>query len=357
MLLFGGIAAILATSAYPNVLEKGSVSTHVAMGIASALLFFVTIAIHELGHCLVARAYNAQVKSVTFYFMGGVSQISRESKTPVEELLVAGIGPVTNLLIAAGLFGMWRMFGAPDESAGGIVLLWLASMNAAIAVLNFIPAFPLDGGRIFRSIAWMVTGDPSRATRATAWVTRGVAWAMMASGAAVIAGADLVIANSPSSGIWLVFIGIFLNNAANQALFRDRLATELNRYSAGQLMLDPPVVQASVSVGSLARGVLELNPRVCYFVEEEGRLAGIISAYQIREIPLAAWDTTSAGEAMIPRAKLQSTAADRGLAQVLLDMETADVTHMPVVTDGRVVGVIGRDRILGVLQKAGLIGR
>jgi Zn-dependent protease len=357
LLLFAGIAALLATKVYPDVFEQGSIATHVAMAIVSALLFFLTIALHELGHCIVARAFHSQVKSVTINFIGGVSQISRESKTPVEELLVAGIGPVTNLAIAAALLGAWGLMGTPTDSAGGIVMVWLGSMNAAIAVLNFVPAFPLDGGRIFRSFAWMATKNPSRATVATAWVTRGVGWAMMATGAAVLAGADLVVATSPSSGVWLVFIGFFLNNAAAQALFRDRLSTELDRYSAGQLMSNPPVVQTSASVGSLARGVIEINPRVCYFVEDEGRLAGIISSYQMREVPLAQWDTTSAGDAMIPRAKLQPTTADRGLAQVLLDMENADITHMPVVTDGQVVGVIGRDRILGVLQKAGLLGR
>ena len=356
-LLLGGIAVLLALNVYPDVHAEASAGVHVSMAIASALLFVFTIALHELAHCLAARAFHAQVKSVTINFLGGVSQISRESKTPGEELIVAGVGPLTNLVIAVALLGGWRMLGAPNDSAGAIVVVWLGSMNAAIAVLNFVPAFPLDGGRIFRSFAWMVTKNPSRATQATAWVTRVVAWAMMAAGAAVLTGADLVIAASPSSGVWLSFIGFFLSNAANQALFRDRLSTELDRYSAGELMSNPPVVQTSASVGSLARGVLEINPRVCYFVEDEGRLAGIISAYQMREVPLAQWDTTSAGEAMIPRAKLQPTTADRGLAQVLLEMENADITHMPVVTDGRVVGVIGRDRILGVLQKAGLLGR
>lgn len=356
-LLFGGIAALLATQVYPDLFEQGSTTTHIVMAVVSAFLFFLTIALHELGHCLVARAYRVPVKSITFYFMGGVSQITRDAKTPLEELLIAIVGPATNIAIALALLGGWQVFLGTTETAVGMVVLWLATMNGVIAVLNLVPALPLDGGRIFRSLAWMVTKNPSLSTRSTAWLTRGLAWAMMAAGILAIFRVNVFLANDLTGGAWLLFVGFFLGNAATQALFRDRLSTELDRYSAGELMMNPPVVQSSASVGSLARGVLEINPRVCYFVEDDGRLAGILGAPQMRLVPLGAWDTTSAGDAMVPRARLQATAPDRGLAQVLLEMETDDLTYMPVVDQGRVVGVIGRDRILGVLQKAGLLGK
>ncbi len=357
LVLFGGITVLLGTQVYPDLYDQGSTPIHIAMAIVSAFLFFLTIGAHELGHCLVARAYRVPVKSITFSFLGGVSQITRDAKTPLEELLIAGVGPVMNIVIALGLLGAWRVLLGTTETAVGMVVLWLATMNGVIAVLNLVPALPLDGGRIFRSLAWMVTKNPSLSTRSTAWLTRGVAWAMMVLGVLAVFRIDVVIANDVTGGAWLLFVGFFLGNAATQAFFRDRLSTELDRYNAGQLMMSPPVVQTSASVGSLARGVLELNPRVCYFVEDEGRLAGILGAPQMRLVPVAAWDTTSAAQAMVPRAKLQATAPDRGLAQVLLEMEADDLTHMPVVDEGRVVGVIGRDRILGVLQKAGLLGR
>jgi len=119
---------------------------------------------------------------------------------------------------------------------------------------------------------------------------------------------------------------------------------------------DPPVVAGDLSVGSLARGVLELNPRVCYFVQDGGKLAGILSGYQMREIPEEHWDRVTAWEAMVPSARLRATARDRLISDVLLEMETEELLHMPVVDDGRVIGVIGRDRILGVLRQAGLLG-
>jgi CBS domain-containing protein len=132
----------------------------------------------------------------------------------------------------------------------------------------------------------------------------------------------------------------------------------LRQYSASQLMVsDPPVVEGAMSVGSLARGVLELNPRVCYFVEDEGRLAGILSSYQLRAVPEQLWDSTTAAQVMVPSQRLKATGPESPVSDVLLEMEASNLLHMPVVREGRVIGVIGRDRILGVLRNAGLLGR
>ena len=136
-----------------------------------------------------------------------------------------------------------------------------------------------------------------------------------------------------------------------------RVIATLDGYTAGGLMLaDPPVVDATMTVGALARGVLEINPRVCYFVEDHGRLAGIIGAYQMRAVPEADWDTTTAGQAMVPSALLHAVAPERSATDVLLELETADLTHLPVVREGRVLGVIGRDRIIGLLKQKGFLG-
>lgn len=118
---------------------------------------------------------------------------------------------------------------------------------------------------------------------------------------------------------------------------------------------DPPVVDGSQTVGSLARGVLDLNPRVVYMVQDHGSLAGILSGYQMRDVPPEQWDTVTASQAMVPRSALHATTRDLLVSDVLLEMETQDLLHMPVVENGRVVGVVARDRILGLLRQAGLL--
>ena len=200
------------------------------------------------------------------------------------------------------------------------------------------------------------SGNYLRATAVAGWTGRGFGWVMIGAGVLTLIGFDLRVVADPTSGAWLVLLGFFLENSARQGLTQSRLVGVLGKYSAKDLMnADPPVVDGAISVASLARGVLEINPRVCYFVEEDGRLAGILSAYQMRAVPEPLWDRTTAAEAMAPRARLHSTPPEKLASELLLEMETDDLTHMPVVQDGRVVGVVGRDRILGVLRQAGLL--
>ncbi len=355
-LLFGLVGWLLGSEIYPDALESTDTGTHIAMAAASAVLFFLSIVIHELAHCMVARAFHIPVKNITFFVFGGVSQIMRDAPRPLAEFLIAGSGPFLSLVLGGAIFGTWWVASSSTGTAAGIVLIWIASMNVVLGVFNLLPAYPMDGGRIFRALAWMVTRNQSLATRIAAWSGRSIGWGMMGLGALAIFQVDVFIANDVVGGVWLMLVGYFLTNGARQALFQERLLAELDRHTARQLMIaDPPVVQSSSSIGMLARGVLELNPRVCYFVEDDGRLAGIVGAPQMRDVPVADWDKTSAGEAMVPASKLHPTEPDRGLAQVLLEMETDDLTHMPVVAEGRVLGVVGRDSILVVLHKAGLL--
>lgn len=355
--LFAIITVILGSNFYPEAYEGASAWTYTLMAAVSAPLFFSSIVLHELAHSAVAKLYKIPVKSITLFALGGVAHITRDATRPLAELWMALAGPFMSLLIGAAFIGAWFALGSGEDSAVDAVLLGLGGMNVVLAVFNMIPLFPMDGGRVFRSIVWLITGNYHRATTIAAWTGRFLAWGLMGAGVLGMAGIDVYLASDTLSGLWLVGIGFFLENAARTSLFQNRLIGALNRYSAQELMIkDPPVVEADMSVAALARGVIEINPRVCYFVEDHGKLAGILSAYQMRAIPEPLWDTTTAAEAMVPSAKLRATPPDRLIADVLVEMETEELTHMPVVDDGRVVGVIGRDRIIGVLQKDGLIG-
>jgi len=355
--LFGITTWYLATQFYPDALEEASSLTHYAMAIASVLVFFASVVLHELAHSLVARAFKIPVKSITLFVLGGVAQITREAARPWHELLMAIAGPLMSLALG-GLFVLaWWLAGASGERPIDFVLVWLAIMNVILGVFNLLPAFPMDGGRVFRAAVWLITGSYHRATTVAGWTGRGFAALMIGLGTLAAFGFDVWVARDVAGGVWFVLIGLFLENAARQSLFQNRLVRELQRYRAEDIMnADPPVVAGNLSVASLARGVLELNPRVCYFVQQDGRLAGILSGYQMREIPEEYWDRMTAWEAMVPSGRLRATARDRLLSDVLLEMETEELLHMPVVDDGRVIGVIARDRILGVLRQAGLLG-
>ncbi|MGE0599863.1 MAG: site-2 protease family protein [Dehalococcoidia bacterium] len=354
--LFGLATWLLATQFYPDALQEAGRTTHYAMAAASVILFFASIVLHEMAHSLVARAYKIPVKSITLFILGGVAQITREAARPLHELLMAAAGPLTSFVLGGMFFGIWFVLGAENTRPIDFVLVWLALMNLIVAVFNLLPAFPMDGGRVFRSICWMVSGNYNQATSIAAWTGRGFAFAGMAAGLAAVAGQDVVIANNPASGAWLIFLGLFLENAARRSLQQNRLVSELRLYKAEDVMSNNlPVVDGGQSVGSLARGVLDLNPRVCYMVEDAGSLAGLISGYEMRGVPETQWDTITARQAMIPSATLRATAREQLVSDVLLEMETENLFHMPVVENGRVVGVIARDRIMKLLVQAGLL--
>ena len=355
-LLFGITTFLLATQVYPDLYSEGDAPTHVLMAGVSVLLFFASIVFHELAHSVVAKAYKIPVRSITLFLFGGVAQITREAAKPMNELLMAIAGPLSSLVLGGLFMGLWFLLGANDTRPIDYVLIWLAWMNVILGIFNLLPAFPMDGGRVFRSLVWLITKNYNRATSIAAWSGRGIAWVLMGVGFVGAMGVNVFLADNPIGGAWLILIGLFLENAARASLTQNRLVRALEKYKAGDLMLaDPPVVEGAMSVASLARGVLEINPRVTYFVENEGKLAGILSGYQMRAIPENLWDSTTATEAMIPSGKLHAIAREKLVSEVLLEMETEDLLHMPVVENGRVIGVIARDRILGVLRQAGLI--
>ncbi len=357
-LLFAGVTGILAIQVFPDELAGRSSLTYFLMAAVSVLLFFVSLIAHELAHSAVARAQNIPVRNITLFIFGGVAQITREARRPIAELALAIAGPLASVAAAAlFLFARW-LIGAQNDRAVDVVLLWLGLTNIVVAIFNMIPAFPMDGGRAFRSIIWLFTGNQHRATEIAAWIGRAFAWSLMTIGLLAIGG--IIGRNNDSlrffNGPMIIIVGLFLENAARQSLVQARAIRILDRYHASDLMTtDLPVVDRSAPLGALARGVLEINPRITYFVEDQGKLVGILSGYQIAKIPESKWDSLTAGLAMVPSDRLQAFGPGDLASEVLMAMENAELTHTPVVDRGRVVGVVGRDRLLGVLQQAGFL--
>lgn len=352
----GIVIWVLAFQVYPHAYPEGTLPTYLAMALASAVLFFASLVLHELAHSVLARLYAIPVRSITLFLLGGVAQITREPARPLAELTVAVVGPLTSAALGGAFLAGWYLAGG-GGSAIDVVIVSLGGMNIVIAVFNVLPIFPMDGGRIFRAIVWFLTGNPVRATSIAAWTGRGIAWIMIGAAVSVLLGADLRIDASPADGAWFLLMGLFLETATRQSLSQNRLVETLRRYRASDLMTaDPPVVGLDMPLDALARA-FELDPRACYFVEADGRLAGLLSLAELGRVAAPAWATTTAADAMVPRSDLQAVPPDALVSDVLLQMESEDLFHLPVVADDVVVGVIGRERIVGVLRQAGLIGR
>jgi Zn-dependent protease len=260
----------------------------------SALLFFVSILLHELGHAFVAVRNGIPIEGIDLWLFGGVAKLGRDSESPGEEFRVAVAGPIVTLVIAIACLGLGAAISSPEEvldssrfedSTSGAtlaVLGYLASINLIVLVFNLIPGFPLDGGRIARAIAWKVTGDRNRATRFAGVLGRFVGWALIGFGIFMFVAWDNVL-----GGLWLAFIGFFLAQAAGSAVAQANFSDRIGGIRVSDVMdAEPVAIPESLS---LERTELEFFLRYGWpwfpVVDPSGRLVGVVSREAVESVP------------------------------------------------------------------------
>jgi Zn-dependent protease len=221
------------------------------LALASALAFFGSILLHELGHAVVANRRGIPITQITLWLFGGVARMSRDSDSAGTEFKIAAAGPAVTLALAiafwaigvavAGTTDFWAAVRLdPDADVSGILAMiaWLAEINVLVLIFNLIPAFPLDGGRIARAIAWRVTGDRNRATRFAAGIGRGFSYVLIGLGVVLVlaGGGDFLI-----TGIWLALIGFILGQSARAYTTQSEFASRIDGISVADVMDSDPV--------------------------------------------------------------------------------------------------------------------
>ena len=314
------------------------------VGVTTSLLLFGSVLTHELAHSLVSRRNGVPVKSITLFIFGGVARISRESSLPSAEFRMAIVGPLCSLTLA-GLFALvwWptRHISEPVAALAG----WLARINASLAVFNMVPGFPLDGGRVLRSILWATTRSYRRATRIATRIGQGVAYLM------ILGGVALVLFGDWYSGMWLAFIGWFLDNAASTSYRQVMLRESLQGFSARDVMSQEcPLVSSDLSLRQLVQMHVLPTGRRYFFIAEDNRLGGIMTMNDIKAVPESKWDSVTVGQAMTPTHKLQTAQPDDSALSVLDRMDEAEVNQMPVLENGRIVGIIVQEELLRFIR-------
>jgi Zn-dependent protease/CBS domain-containing protein len=335
------------------------------MGVVAALLFFASVLAHELAHSLVAKARGTSVRSITLFLFGGVSNIEREPDSPQGEFVMAILGPITSLVIGGALMAIAGVSAGPldvtlsdpREAIAQLnplttLLMWLGSINVTLGIFNLVPGFPLDGGRVLRSIFWAATDNLRRATRWASTIGQAIAWLMIISGIAMAFGARIpFLGTGFTNGLWLAFIGWFLNSSSVRSYRQVVVQDILEDVPVEHMMrAGPPTVPSHISISTLVHDHVMKTDDHAFPVLEDSRLAGIVTLEDVRKVPRNAWETTTVREIMTPAEQLVVMSPGEDAAEALIKLRQRDVRQLPVVRNGEVIGCLRRRDIVKWLQ-------
>jgi len=343
MLVFALMAFSLAaqfSKEHPN----WGVAHYWTVGLVTCLLFFVSIILHELAHCLVARAAGLPVQSITLFILGGVSQIGKEAQRPGIEFLVSAAGPLASVVLSAS-FAILHMTSRASFETVAAISEWLAEINLVLMFFNLIPAFPLDGGRILRSALWAISGDFSKATRVSSVIGRTTSVLFF------LGGVLFVIAGQFTYGLWPSLIGWFLWAASRQNQRQADLRDSLAGLTASDLMVSNcPRIQTGTSLARLERGVDSSSHPRWFLVLNGASFEGILAWEQVVAVARELWDQTVIEALMTPLAALRWVRPQQGVVHILEAMDREGILQVPVVDNGRVLGVLGRAEVYHFLH-------
>lgn len=337
---------------FPSAYPKWDNLTYWVIGIITSLLFFTSVLAHELAHSLVGRANGIPVKSITLFIFGGVAHMTREVTRHGAELKMAVAGPLSSLILAGLFFLLHWLFGGMSEPVVAMAF-WLAQVNALLAGFNLIPGFPLDGGRVFRSLLWHFSGDYQRSTRIATRVGRGIGYLFVLVGFLFI----FLYPHQWFSGLWLAFIGWFLANTATASYRQAQWQRLLQGVTVAEIMTSEcPIVSPEDTVGYLIHNYIFTRGQRCFLVNDGGELKGILTLSNIKSVPQPNWALTPVKSIMTPMEKLKVAQPAQDALSALEQMDEHDINQMPVVSEGRVVGLITRESLGRLIRTRARLG-
>ena len=330
------IAWSLSTGLFPFHYKNLSIQTYWLMGIVGAVGLFLSIIVHEFCHSLVARKYGIPMKGITLFIFGGVAEMGDEPSSAKAEFMMAAAGPLSSILIALVFYGMYTTSRGTLPGPISGVIEYLAYINGILAAFNLVPAFPLDGGRILRSILWGLKKNLSWATRISASI--GSAFGILL----IILGVYHVLSGDFIGGMWWFLIGMFLQGAAKasyqQLVTRKALEGEpVRRF----MQKNPVTVAPSLSLEHLVEDyIYQYHFKMFPVTEDTDRLSGCITTKQVKEIPRAAWRTKTVGEVAAPCSAENTIEPGADSVQALALMRKYNSSRLLVAEAGHLVGII-----------------
>jgi Zn-dependent protease/predicted transcriptional regulator len=326
-----------------------------ALAVLTSILFFVTLLAHEMSHALVARTRGLTTTAITLFALGGLAQIEKEPEDAKTEFLVGIAGPLSSAVIGVLSLGIawtlgWHMPATPDTPIRAM-FVWLGYINLSLAAFNMIPGYPLDGGRILRSILWITSHDAAKATYRAATVGKIIALLFIAFGIFQFFG------GAGFGGLWIAFIGWFLLQAATASASSVALTSGLKGVRVSDVMTaDCVTLDGNMNVEQFVEGYLLKSGKRCFVVAQNGQVAGLVTAHEIKELERARWPYTTLSDIMRPLDQLHTVAPTTPVMEALETMGRDDVNQLPVVSGSHLDGIITRANVLQFLQTRAELG-
>jgi Zn-dependent protease/CBS domain-containing protein len=341
-LIFALLTWSLAGSYYPAEFKNWPPFLYWFIGAVTALMLFASVLLHELGHSLVALRFKVPVRSITLFIFGGVAQIGTEPPSAMAEFFIAITGPIVSLALAV-------FFSVVQPGVATIQPLWglakyLAYINFALVLFNLIPGYPLDGGRVFRAIVWAITKNMRRATLIAANVGRFFGYIFIFIGVWQMFTGNF-------GGLWIAFIGWFVENAASAQVHQVTYQGLLAGHKVSQAMSSHcATVSGNMTLQQLVDEHILGGSERCFLVTQDHAIVGLMTLHRIKEVSRSEWATTSAAQVMLPLDQLRRTDPDVELWAALQQMDRDGVNQLPVMRDGQVIGMLSREDIITFLR-------
>ncbi len=321
--------------------------THFAMGLGAAVGLFFSIVFHEMFHSLIARQFGLPMTGITLFLFGGVAEMSEEPPSPKAEFWMAIAGPISSVVLGGVLLGLAYAVGVTGAAEPAVaVLRWVAILNFILAAFNLIPGFPLDGGRVLRSIIWHLKGDLRKATHAASRVGAGFGMGLVGLGIAQI----LLLWNAVG-GVWWILIGLFIRGAAKrgyqQVLMRQALTGEpVERF----MRSDPVTVSPDLTLSELVEEYVYRHHYKMYPVVKDGELLGCVTTRNVQDVPRDEWSSKTVGDVAASCGGDNTVSPDTDAVDALAQMRREKVSRLIVRRDGQLAGVLTLKDLLEFLS-------
>lgn len=333
----------LATGYFPGALPGSSTAQQWILGGIAAVLLFVSVLVHELAHSLVARSRGLGVTSITLFLFGGVSNLAGEAKDPGTEFRIAIVGPLMSFAI--GIVSLAVAVAAGGRGPIGATALYLGFVNVALGLFNLVPGFPLDGGRVLRSVLWSATDNLRRATEIATGVSQVVGWGLLIWGVVRVLSGDII------GGIWIAAIGWFLQGTAQASLQQLLFDARLGRLRVRDVVRpDASGVAPTTTIAELIEGSVLPGARRAVPVVADGWMVGLVTLSDIRHVPVGQRPWTRAEQVMTGERQLVSVSPATPLREAVGRLGDGEFEQVPVLDHGRLVGLLTRADVFRELR-------